>query len=202
MYRRPRAAVKARQADGIPTGRSGRAPVKLHSHVLTFRVGPFPVTIEASFLLMAVFFGYDRRGGVTALLSWVLVVFVSVLVHELGHAVFGRRLGARPQIYLRGMGGLTLTPLSRRLGWAESVGLSLSGPLAGLLPGLLAGAVLWATNPAVQALAHDPALLLRLAFQGLDGRSPFEERTMAGRRPMSDRNSRKNMAASAGPNTP
>ena len=141
--------------------------------MFTFPVGPFPVTVELSFLLMAVFFGYDRQGGVAGLVSWVIVVFVSVLVHELGHAVVGRSLGAKPRILLQGMGGLTLTPLPRKLTWGESVSLSVAGPAAGLLPGLAAAALLLATNPGLQALTGRPGLLLR-TFLGADGRSDFE----------------------------
>ena len=62
--------------------------------MLNFKVGPFPVTIEASFFIFAVLLGYGR-GGVIELVSWVLVVFASVLIHELGHALVGRRLGGR-----------------------------------------------------------------------------------------------------------
>ena len=38
---------------------------------------------------------------------WVAIVFISVLVHELGHALVGRMFGLDPQIELHGMGGTT-----------------------------------------------------------------------------------------------
>jgi Zn-dependent protease len=141
--------------------------------VFTFRVGPFPVTIEPSFLIVAVLLG-PLGGPIIGIVSWALVVFVSVLVHELGHAVVGRSLGAKPQVFLRGLGGVTLNPLPRRLTPFENIKLSLAGPLAGLLPGALALALLIATNPAAAAYASDPRLWLRLVMGYLDGRTPFE----------------------------
>ncbi|HXN55240.1 MAG TPA: hypothetical protein VN874_03150, partial [Myxococcales bacterium] len=74
--------------------------------MLRFRLGPFPVTLEASFLISAVFLSGLSRGPVQIAL-WVAVVFVSVLVHELGHALVGLWLGGRPEIILQGLGGVT-----------------------------------------------------------------------------------------------
>ena len=141
--------------------------------VFTFRVGPFPVTIEPSFLLVAVLLG-PLNGPVIGIVSWALVVFASVLIHELGHAVVGRSLGAAPQIFLRGLGGVTLTPMARRLTPQESIKLSLAGPLAGLLPGVAALLLLWATNPSVQAYLGDPRLWVDLVLGGIRARTPFE----------------------------
>jgi stage IV sporulation protein FB len=141
--------------------------------VFTFPVGPFPVTVDLSFLLVAVLLGWQRP--IPELLGWILVVFVSVLVHELGHAVYARSLGARPRILLRGFGGLTMAPLPRQLTWVESLSLALAGPAAGLLPAVVAAVLVAATNPAVGALVHEPGLLLRMLLLRLDGRTPFEE---------------------------
>ena len=141
--------------------------------MLTFRVGPFPVTIEPSFLIVAVLLG-PLNGPVIGIVSWALVVFASVLIHELGHALVGRSFGATPQIFLRGLGGLTLTPLARRLTPQESIKLSLAGPLAGLLPAVVSLAILVATNPAASAYASDSRLWGRLLMGALDGRTPFE----------------------------
>ena len=141
--------------------------------MFTFRVGPFPVTIEPSFLIVAVLLG-PLNGPIVGIASWAFVVFASVLIHELGHALVGRSLGATPQIYLRGLGGVTLTPLARRLTPGESIKLSLAGPLAGLLPAVLSLALLVATNPAASTYASDPHLWLRLLVGALDGRTEFE----------------------------
>ena len=53
---------------------------------LRFRFFGFPARIHPFFWLVTVLLG--ARGDVSAvdLLVWVVVVFVSILVHELGHA--------------------------------------------------------------------------------------------------------------------
>jgi len=104
--------------------------------VLRFRLGPFPVTVELSFLIVAVFL--SRSLQPLEVLLWVLVVFVSVLVHELGHALVARALGGRPQIKLEGFGGVTFPLLPRRLGSLQQIALSVAGPFAGLSVGGIA----------------------------------------------------------------
>jgi Zn-dependent protease len=42
----------------------------------------------------------------TDVLVWVAVVFVSILVHEFGHALMQRRYGGHPRVTLYGLGGL------------------------------------------------------------------------------------------------
>jgi len=105
--------------------------------VLNFRVGPFPVRLEASFLITAVFLGWRGGSSMVALASWVLIVFISVLVHELGHALVGLVQGGRPEIVLQGMGGLTFPRLRTRTSHAQQILLSVAGPVAGLLPGIV-----------------------------------------------------------------
>lgn len=142
--------------------------------MLRFHVGPFPVTVEVSFLLSAVLL---RMGyGVAELLAWVFVVFVSVLVHELGHAVFARMLGGRPEITLQAFGGLTVPRVPRRLSALESIGLSFAGPLAGLLLGVLATVVLVARLPALQALATEaPLRLFSEVMRHRAGQQPVDD---------------------------
>lgn len=113
-----------------PAGR--RAAVRL-------RLLGFPVEADLSFLVVLVFLGYatlDR--GPAYLLAWVVIAAVSVLVHELGHAVAARAAGAHPQVELFGFGGLTTfeTPAGG-LSRARSVGISLAGPVTGLALGIM-----------------------------------------------------------------
>lgn len=60
----------------------------------------------------------------------MLAVLVSILVHELGHAVAARRYGARAGIVLHGMGGLTHYA-GGRFSRGQSIVVSLAGPAAG-----------------------------------------------------------------------
>jgi hypothetical protein len=106
---------------------------------LRFSLAGIPVRVHPLFWLIAVFFGIS--GDLIMLPIWVLVVFVAILVHELGHALAFRRYGQRSQIVLHFAGGLTIPePVSWGSGYA-SVGLtanqqifiSLAGPGAGFL---------------------------------------------------------------------
>jgi Zn-dependent protease len=84
--------------------------------------------------LMTAMFGLFGSRGWQALLSWVGVVFVSVLMHELGHALMAMSLGSDvAAIRLYTGGGLTYhdRALSR---WRE-VAVSAAGPLTGFLFG-------------------------------------------------------------------
>lgn len=107
--------------------------------MLTFRLFGIPVTINPSFLLVAALLGLST-GSVALLASWVGIVFVSILVHELGHAMTARSFGAEVEIELNGIGGLT--------SWAAPEGELGPGrralvAAAGSAVGVLFGGVVW-----------------------------------------------------------
>lgn len=104
---------------------------------MRFALGGFPIEIHWSFFLVAALLGRSR--DLYVLLTWVGVVFVSVLLHEMGHAFVGRRYGMHPEILLYGMGGLTSWRTGRRLTRAQSILVSVAGPAAGLA----LGAIVW-----------------------------------------------------------
>jgi Zn-dependent protease len=86
----------------------------------------FPVTIHPSFLFIAVI-GLSLGSFGDAVL-WAAVVFVTVLIHELGHAYTFRAYGREASITLWGLGGLTQgtgPPLPRK----QSIVVSLAGPI-------------------------------------------------------------------------
>ena len=116
---------------------------------LAFRLGKTPVRVQASFLVMCVIFALNRfDGGNPALgLEWVAVVFVSVLWHEMGHALMGRAFGLAPQIDLHGMGGTTSWMQGRNVSNGRSVLISLAGPFAGIAIGVLVFVVFLFTPP-------------------------------------------------------
>jgi len=74
--------------------------------MLSFRLFGIPVIIHPSFLLIAALLGLSS-GEMALLVSWVGIVFVSILVHELGHALTARAYGAEVEIELNAIGGLT-----------------------------------------------------------------------------------------------
>lgn len=114
--------------------------------VLRFRLFNMPVTVRGSFLLIALFIGFagardfSSSRDITRAVAWVSVIFVSILVHELGHAFTARMFGSQVAIELNGLGGLTrwtapdgeLTPGRRALVAA-----------AGSATGLLFGGLVW-----------------------------------------------------------
>lgn len=104
---------------------------------LRFGLLGFPVEVDLSFLIVLAFLGYATLSrGLAFLAAWVVIAAVSVLVHELGHAVAARAAGAHPHIALVGFGGLTtFEQPTGGLSRARSIGISLAGPATGLVLG-------------------------------------------------------------------
>src|SRR5688572_24503245 len=105
---------------------------------LRFRLGPFPVSVEPSFFIVSLVLAANRLVRPAMLLEWVVVVFVSVLVHELGHAVAARAFGLPARISLHGAGGTTHHQPPERDSTRQHILISLAGPAAGFLLGALA----------------------------------------------------------------
>ena len=101
---------------------------------LSFTLLGFPVRVEWSFFIMAAILGW-RGGDFTLLISWVAVLFVSVMVHELGHAFAAKTYGYSPSITLYSMGGLTHYNALATTGREERILISFAGPLFGLVLG-------------------------------------------------------------------
>lgn len=99
---------------------------------MQFRLGRIPVRVHGSFFIMAVLFGAAGTRSPQVIGIWMAVVFVSVLLHEMGHATTGRAFGLVPRIDLHGMGGTTSWPAGRKVSTGQSVLISLAGPFAGL----------------------------------------------------------------------
>ena len=95
-----------------------------------FRLFGIPVRVEVMFWLVTGVLGYSL-GSAALVLTWIAVVFVSVLVHELGHAIALRAFGQRSAIVLHGFGGLTFS--QRKLSRVQSIVVSLAGPLSALV---------------------------------------------------------------------
>ena len=115
--------------------------------MLSFRLGPFPVTVYPWFFLSAVLLGGDFGFG-WKMAAWIFVVFLSVLVHELGHALVGRAFGGHPEIHLQAFGGVTVPQFARRPGPGRQFVLSVAGPVFGLLLGAAAYAIVRTFPPA------------------------------------------------------
>jgi stage IV sporulation protein FB len=113
-----------------------------------FRIFGIPVRVEPFFVVVAFLFGL-RLEPLWVVFAFAVIVFVSVLVHELGHALTYRLLGQRSAIVLHGFGGFTVpTGGGRRaLSKPKSILVSVSGALTQLaVLGVPARFVLYETN--------------------------------------------------------
>lgn len=100
---------------------------------LRFRLLGFPVRIHPWFWLGSVLLGASALDlGIQFLLLWVLVVFVSILVHELGHALAFRWYGADSDVVLYAFGGLAI-PSHNISGRWRRIAVALAGPGAGFV---------------------------------------------------------------------
>ena len=120
-----------------------------------------PTKIDPSFYVLSLFLGASRGLNLPLLLEWLVVVFTSVLLHELGHALVARRFGLSPQITLYSMGGLTSWSEATEIAPQKNLAISLAGPAAGFL----LGGVLFLTAPAL--LRAVPSELLTVAYHDL-----------------------------------
>jgi stage IV sporulation protein FB len=110
---------------------------------LNFRLAGIPVRVHPLFWLLALFLGLNLPPAL--LVIWIPVVFVSILVHEMGHAVVIRSFGWWPSILLYTFGGLAFYQQSRRDPGKQML-ISLAGPAAGFVLAGIVVAALYATG--------------------------------------------------------
>jgi Zn-dependent protease len=129
--------------------------------VLPVKVLGIPTKIDPSFWLLSFFIAATRGFNLPLIMEWVAVVFISILFHELGHALIGRRFGLSPQITLYSMGGLTSWSEGKEISPAKDLAISLAGPAAGFL----FGGICFVAGPAL--LRAVPSELLTAAYYDL-----------------------------------
>lgn len=112
---------------------------------LRFNLAGIPVRVHPLFWLIAILLG-SSSNNIIQILIWVFAVFVSILIHELGHALAMRFYGQPSQIVLHFSGGLTIPEpvwwggryANVALGHSQEIIISLAGPGSGfLLAGLI-----------------------------------------------------------------
>ena len=72
--------------------------------MLRFRLFDIPVVVRPSFLLIAAIIGFSWASQPSRALIWIGVIFVSILIHELGHALTARGFGSEVAIELNAVG--------------------------------------------------------------------------------------------------
>ncbi|QDU98151.1 site-2 protease family protein [Lignipirellula cremea] len=137
---------------------------------LHFEIFGFPVRVHPWFWAMGLILGAlsaegageDMNIGLIVLI-WMSAVFMSIVLHELGHAVLMRRAGMSPHIVLYAMGGLAVPGdssygssyssssfgrqqgRSSKFNW-EKIFISAAGPGIQLLFALALAAIVWAAH--------------------------------------------------------
>jgi Zn-dependent protease len=107
---------------------------------LRFSLFGIPVRVHPLFWLIALLLG-GRATNPVDIFIWIAAVFISILIHELGHALAMRYHGQRSQILLHSMGGLTIPePVAWGTGWAnvrlspnQEIFITAAGPGMGFL---------------------------------------------------------------------
>jgi len=155
---------------------------------LRFDLLGFPVRVSWTFWITALGFGYglvqsldlalrDLSPGMLLLwLLWTVCLFVSILIHELGHALAFRQNGIRASIVLYYLGGLAIPSSSYSptrgfggLSPKQDIWVSFAGPLAQLLSAVLVGVVVVAMGYRLTVLEWMPGPFARIPGT-LDGK--------------------------------
>jgi len=108
---------------------------------LNFSVAGIRVRVHPLFWVIALLLGTGSTNLLYIAIA-IFVIFVSILVHELGHAFAFRRFGQDSFIILHMMGGLAVPESSPygenvRLTPNQNIFISLAGPIAGFLLALV-----------------------------------------------------------------
>ena len=131
--------------------------------VLAFKWGAVPVRIHATFLIIAALLGLTLQRTPLGVALWSAALVVTVLLHELGHALTARAFGVAMVVDVTPFGPTTdprlagLVPLRRAL-------VALAGPTVSLAFGALATVACHWIDPARPILA---AAIHHLAWIGV-----------------------------------
>jgi Zn-dependent protease len=107
--------------------------------MVAFRI---PIRVHPSFWIAAALLGGDSN-NLQHTFIWIMVLFVSVLVHEMGHGLAAEAFGWPSEILLYWGGGLAMSQRHfNRTPWRE-IAVSLAGPFAGFGLYALSFAIWW-----------------------------------------------------------
>jgi len=100
---------------------------------LNWRMFGIPVRVHPFFWLTSVILGWSTvEEGIEFLPVWIACVFVSILVHELGHVCMARLFREDGYIVLYSFGGLAIHGNRLPHRW-QRIAVSFAGPLAGFV---------------------------------------------------------------------
>lgn len=108
--------------------------------------GPIPLVIHPFFWLFAALIGWIMGQSMMGMLIWVGIIFVSVVIHEFGHALTAVLFKQKARIQLIAMGGVTSFEGPKLKFWQQFF-ITFNGPLFGFFLFLLATALLTVSFP-------------------------------------------------------
>lgn len=155
-----------------------------------YRIGGIPLAVSPFFFVTAGLIGYLMTGSLIGMLIGIVIIFFSILIHELGHALSSKAFGQNPRIELNAFGGLTY-PEGPSISKGREFIVVLMGPLFGFALAIFAyfvmrlvqGNVLatqifyatfvinfvWTVINLVPVLPLDGGQLLRIVFEKIFG---------------------------------
>lgn len=99
--------------------------------------GRIPINIYPMFWFLIILLGWINSFSLLGTALWMLVILVSVLVHEYGHALTAMAFGQTAEISLVALGGVTQRKGKQLTLWQEFL-VVLNGPVAGALLAMVA----------------------------------------------------------------
>ena len=106
---------------------------------LNFSLLGIPVRVHPAFWVVGMLLGF-QTGDMRLTAIWIGCLFVSILIHEFGHALTARHFGWSPSVILYHFGGLATFQPSWGYTRKRAILISLAGPGAGfVLYGIVVG---------------------------------------------------------------
>lgn len=137
-------------------------------NMFSFSIFDIPVRVQPFFWLTMVILsggfqgGGDSKEALLSIVVFTIAGFISILVHELGHALTAKHFGKKVEIVLQAFGGYAAysggAPLSRR----RTFMVTAAGPALQIVLGLAAIAFKMSvqiTNPALNGFLNDLILI-------------------------------------------
>ena len=129
--------------------------------MLSFKLFGIPVGVHATFLFVALLGATAYRGWDIAV--WTGAAFVSILAHEMGHALVARGFAASGvNVMLYGLGGVTTYSHTRAMEHWKSFIISAAGSAVGIM---LGGAVWFSVQSGVfDGVGHETTVFIDSLF--------------------------------------
>jgi stage IV sporulation protein FB len=134
-----------------------------------FRIFGVPVEVQPMFWIVFFIFGGALRGenwnvpGMLNIALFIMAGFISLMVHELGHALTGKAFGAPTQITLHGFGGYAAFPAGSFTRKQNFV-VTFAGPAVQILLGLIMLALALSVNMPSDAIGYFVSVLAGISL--------------------------------------